>query len=606
MATTLQFKRYSTAVLAGITGASGELIVDTSKTTITVHDGSTAGGIPVATETFVTSAVAGLQASVSAALVSYATNATLTSNLATKATSSELNRVAWEGLSSVSQSIIPSADSVYSLGSPTRWWKDLWLSTSTLFIAGTAVTVSSGTIRIGSGTSQSTLVNTSSLSQQISQVSSDLTAYVNSSVSSALTNLGNGTGTASVANLNLGDGFLLYTGTSASTLTAAVSFSSAQISAYSSSLFIINPTPATITSIIQTVSSGTIIFGKTSNTGSSYEVSFSVDSTPTYTTGDTVTSALLQVFFSPQTITSGSTYTLSSVSTYGLLHTIRLYRSAYPQFVDLVENIGFTLSGYYVTFTTSVTSASGIIVNEVGTGPAGFSIPVTATTSASNVWGYNNIAFSELNVGYTSSTGSYDGTVAGKLVHVNPNGVQYFSDGSIVYPNGMATDSSGSVIIPYGSVIKDDLGTVVIDTATSYTTTTYVADYVSSALVGYTPGGGTTSATTYGYLTSAAIVAGQLTLDYSSTVILVDHSQDVTSIAVVNGPGGLQAATVTVILTQDSTTGNHIVTGNFKTTNGAGFNLDLTTGAVNVVTFLATNISGSTTLYGFVNSTGAI
>jgi hypothetical protein len=46
MATQLQFRRYTTAELAAITGAPGELIVDTDLNTVTVHDGVTAGGQP--------------------------------------------------------------------------------------------------------------------------------------------------------------------------------------------------------------------------------------------------------------------------------------------------------------------------------------------------------------------------------------------------------------------------------------------------------------------------------------------------------------------------------------------------------------------------------
>jgi len=46
MAKTLQLRRYTTSNLASITGASGELIVDTTKNAITVHDGSTSGGWP--------------------------------------------------------------------------------------------------------------------------------------------------------------------------------------------------------------------------------------------------------------------------------------------------------------------------------------------------------------------------------------------------------------------------------------------------------------------------------------------------------------------------------------------------------------------------------
>ena len=47
---TLQFKRYTTSELASVTGAVGELIVDLTKDTLTVHDGVQAGGFPLARE----------------------------------------------------------------------------------------------------------------------------------------------------------------------------------------------------------------------------------------------------------------------------------------------------------------------------------------------------------------------------------------------------------------------------------------------------------------------------------------------------------------------------------------------------------------------------
>jgi hypothetical protein len=52
MSRTVQFKRYANTTLDNIVGASGELIVDTTNRTITVHDGSTAGGTRLATEAF--------------------------------------------------------------------------------------------------------------------------------------------------------------------------------------------------------------------------------------------------------------------------------------------------------------------------------------------------------------------------------------------------------------------------------------------------------------------------------------------------------------------------------------------------------------------------
>ncbi|MBM4210161.1 MAG: hypothetical protein FJ187_06355 [Gammaproteobacteria bacterium] len=47
MPTTLQFRRYNTAATANVTGANGEITIDTEKDTVVVHDGSTAGGYPL-------------------------------------------------------------------------------------------------------------------------------------------------------------------------------------------------------------------------------------------------------------------------------------------------------------------------------------------------------------------------------------------------------------------------------------------------------------------------------------------------------------------------------------------------------------------------------
>ena len=49
MPKTLQLRRGSTSTLSGITPAAGELLVDTDKNTVTVGNGSTAGGNPLAT-----------------------------------------------------------------------------------------------------------------------------------------------------------------------------------------------------------------------------------------------------------------------------------------------------------------------------------------------------------------------------------------------------------------------------------------------------------------------------------------------------------------------------------------------------------------------------
>jgi hypothetical protein len=51
MATALKLRRGTTSAHSTFTGAEGEITVDTTKDTVVVHDGSTAGGFPLAKET---------------------------------------------------------------------------------------------------------------------------------------------------------------------------------------------------------------------------------------------------------------------------------------------------------------------------------------------------------------------------------------------------------------------------------------------------------------------------------------------------------------------------------------------------------------------------
>ena len=49
----LQFKRYSNTALSTIVGADGELIINTTSKSLTIHDGVTLGGIRQASESMV-------------------------------------------------------------------------------------------------------------------------------------------------------------------------------------------------------------------------------------------------------------------------------------------------------------------------------------------------------------------------------------------------------------------------------------------------------------------------------------------------------------------------------------------------------------------------
>jgi len=50
----LQHRRGTTSQHSTFTGLAGEITIDTTKNTVVVHDGSTAGGIPLAKATDIT------------------------------------------------------------------------------------------------------------------------------------------------------------------------------------------------------------------------------------------------------------------------------------------------------------------------------------------------------------------------------------------------------------------------------------------------------------------------------------------------------------------------------------------------------------------------
>ncbi|MDB4351136.1 hypothetical protein OAA34_00320 [bacterium] len=106
MATTVQFKRGSTANNDSFTGLVGEISIDTTLGTIRVHDGSTAGGSELA--------------------LADLTNATVGGHL------------------------IPTADITYDLGSASYRFRDIYLSGSTINLGGATISqdAGSGTIAL--------------------------------------------------------------------------------------------------------------------------------------------------------------------------------------------------------------------------------------------------------------------------------------------------------------------------------------------------------------------------------------------------------------------------------------------------------------------------
>jgi len=57
MAKVLQHRRDTTANLSSVSGAVGEFFMDTTKNTLVVMDGSTNGGHPLATESYVDTSI---------------------------------------------------------------------------------------------------------------------------------------------------------------------------------------------------------------------------------------------------------------------------------------------------------------------------------------------------------------------------------------------------------------------------------------------------------------------------------------------------------------------------------------------------------------------
>lgn len=101
MATQIQFRRGTTSEHSSFTGAVGEITVDTTKDTAVIHDGSTAGGIPLAKESSVISGVTASAAELNildgatatTAEINYLDITTLGTTAASKAVTADANGV---------------------------------------------------------------------------------------------------------------------------------------------------------------------------------------------------------------------------------------------------------------------------------------------------------------------------------------------------------------------------------------------------------------------------------------------------------------------------------------------------------------------------------
>ena len=141
MSVEVRLRRGTANQHSSFTGALGEVTVDTSTNTLRVHDGVTAGGHILA----------------------------------------KLDDIAADFLS-ISSDVIPAANNTYSLGSPDKVWKNLYLSGNTIYLGGNKI----------SKTNNGSIKFTDALNNVISiQVSSITTATNTSSTfgNTTITNL---------------------------------------------------------------------------------------------------------------------------------------------------------------------------------------------------------------------------------------------------------------------------------------------------------------------------------------------------------------------------------------------------------------------------------
>jgi len=119
----IQFRRGTTTEHSSFTGLLGEVTVDTTKKTIVVHDGSTAGGFALALDGAATSTTTG----------TFSSNVTVGGTLAVTSTSTMGGDLTMTG------DILPSANVTYDLGSSTMMWKDIYVGPGSLYVNGKKV-----------------------------------------------------------------------------------------------------------------------------------------------------------------------------------------------------------------------------------------------------------------------------------------------------------------------------------------------------------------------------------------------------------------------------------------------------------------------------------
>jgi hypothetical protein len=164
MSIQLQFRRGNTAQTAVFTGAVAEVSVDTDKNTLILHDGVTAGGYALARESSLSANQAFAQQAYNKANAAYdAANTKYSSSGGTIA-----------GNVIVTGNVTPTTDNVYSLGSATYRWKDIFVGAGTVDIDGVKLSKTNNQLVISGATdlvlSDTNLPSSSSTANNIANV----------------------------------------------------------------------------------------------------------------------------------------------------------------------------------------------------------------------------------------------------------------------------------------------------------------------------------------------------------------------------------------------------------------------------------------------------
>ncbi len=155
-------KRGNSTSSSSYTGVLGEVTMDTTFKTVRVHDGVTVGGTRLATFQEIQDVATGnldlsgyaTTAQITAANANAAAQAIAISSINANLGAFQLYANATFGVGTYSNAnvksylaaldgnILPAANVVYSLGSATRQWKDLWVSNNTIYINSVPLSIS--------------------------------------------------------------------------------------------------------------------------------------------------------------------------------------------------------------------------------------------------------------------------------------------------------------------------------------------------------------------------------------------------------------------------------------------------------------------------------